>query len=56
MLYITNLACNKLIIKIMQNSFIGLYILHTNIMRWKHVWHMNKCVDEWMSHKFFIFL
>ncbi len=20
-----------------------------NIMHWKHVWHMDKCVDEWMN-------
>ncbi len=31
----------------MQNLFIGLYILHTNIMCWKHVWHMKNCVDDW---------
>jgi hypothetical protein len=30
-------------------SFIGLYILHTNIMHWKHVWHMGKCVDVWIT-------
>jgi len=28
-------------------SFIGLYILHTNIMHSKHVWYTNKCVDGW---------
>ncbi len=29
------------------HSFIGLYILHMNATRWKHVWHTNKCVDKW---------
>jgi len=28
-------------------SFIYLYILHMNIMCWKHIWHMDKCVDGW---------
>ncbi len=31
-------------------SFIGLYILHTNIMCLKHVWHMNKCVENWNTN------
>ncbi len=30
------------------HSIIGLYILHMNIMSWKHVWHMDKCVNEWI--------
>ncbi len=29
------------------HSFISLYILHTNVMHWKHVWHMDKCVGKW---------
>jgi hypothetical protein len=29
------------------HSIIGLYILHMNIMSWKHVWHTDKCVDGW---------
>ncbi len=29
------------------HSFIGPYILHMNIMCWKYIWHMDKCVDEW---------
>jgi hypothetical protein len=28
-------------------SFIYLYILHMNIMCWKHSWHMDECVDRW---------
>jgi hypothetical protein len=28
-------------------SFLGLYILHMNVMCGKHVWHVNKCVYEW---------
>jgi hypothetical protein len=45
---ITNLACNKLIMKIMRSLFIhSLYILHMNIMCWKHIWHINKCVHVW---------
>jgi hypothetical protein len=29
------------------SSIIGSYILHTNVMCCKHVWHMDKCVDKW---------
>jgi hypothetical protein len=29
------------------HSFIGSYILHMNIMCWKHVWHTDKCVYKW---------
>ncbi len=43
--YITDLTCNKLIMKI--RSFISSYIWHMNIMHWKHIWHMDNCVDEW---------
>ncbi len=28
-------------------SFMGLYILHMNIMHQKQIWHIDKCVDEW---------
>jgi hypothetical protein len=46
--FITNLTCNKLIMKFIWSlSFIGSYILHTNIMCSKHVWHTNKCVNGW---------
>jgi hypothetical protein len=31
-------------------SFIGLYILHKNIMYWKHTWHMDKCVNRWSTN------
>ncbi len=35
------------IIKIMSVcSFISLYILHMNILYWKHVWHINKYVNR----------
>jgi hypothetical protein len=30
--------------------FIGSYILHTNSMCSKHVWHTNKCVNGWNSN------
>ncbi len=30
--------------------FIGSYILHMNIMHWKHIWHTNKCVDGWNTN------
>ncbi len=42
--YITNLACDE------NCSFIGSYILCTNIIRWKYIWHMNKCVDRWSTN------
>jgi hypothetical protein len=29
---------------------IGSYILHLNIMLWKHIWHMDKCVNEWSTN------
>jgi hypothetical protein len=45
---ITNLTFNKLIMKIMWSLFIhSLYIWHMNIMHWKHIWHIDKCVDRW---------
>jgi hypothetical protein len=31
-------------------SFISSFILHTNIMCWKHVWHMNNCVNGWSTN------
>jgi hypothetical protein len=31
-------------------SFVGSYILHTNIMHWKHIWHTDKCVDGWSTN------
>ncbi len=48
---ITNFACDELIMKIVWvRSFIGLYILYTNIMHWKPIWHMDKCVDKWSTN------
>jgi hypothetical protein len=48
---ITNLACDELIMKSCEiRSFICSYILHTNIMHWKHVRHTDKCVDEWTTN------
>jgi len=41
--YITNLACDDLIMKIVQS----LYILHMNVICWKHIWHMNKIFNKW---------
>jgi hypothetical protein len=36
----TNLTSHDLVMEIVQNSFIHiLYVLHTNIMHWKHIWH-----------------
>jgi hypothetical protein len=29
------------------HSLIGSYILQMNIMGWKHVWHIDKCVYKW---------
>ncbi len=31
-------------------SFTCSYILHMNITHWKHVWHIDKCVDEWNTN------
>ncbi len=31
-------------------SFIGSYILQTNIIYWKHTWHMDKCVNRWSTN------
>jgi len=31
-------------------SIICSYILHTNIMHWKHIWHMDKSVDTWNTN------
>jgi hypothetical protein len=47
-MFIINLTCNKWIMKIMQNSFIHRFVhwLHTNSICWKHVWHINQCVDR----------
>jgi hypothetical protein len=44
----TNLTCDELKMKIMQSSFIHKFIhfIH-NMTRWKHIWHMDKCVDKW---------
>ncbi len=48
--YITNLTYNKLIMRACKVcSFISSYILHINIMCWKHIWHTDKCVDEWST-------
>jgi hypothetical protein len=50
-IYITNLACDELIMKISEvRSFTGSYILHTNVMCWEHIWHTNKCVDGWNTN------
>jgi hypothetical protein len=36
--YITNLTSHKLVMEIMQNSFIhNLYVLHIDIMHWKQI-------------------
>jgi hypothetical protein len=46
-----NLTYDELLMKIVQVcSFIGSYILHKNIMCYKHVWHINKCVDKWNTN------
>ncbi len=41
-------------------SFISLYILHTNIMHWKHVWNTYKCDKvqsyEWMNVTWILYL
>jgi hypothetical protein len=42
-LLITNLLCNALIMKFLWNLFIHEFVHLTH----KHVWHTNKCVDEW---------
>jgi hypothetical protein len=40
--YITNLTSHNLVMEIVQNLFIHIsYISHTDIMHWKHIWHMN---------------
>ncbi len=32
------------------HSFIGLYFLSMNIIYWKHVWHIDKCVNKWNTN------
>jgi hypothetical protein len=49
--FITNLACDELIMKLCEvHSFISSYILYKNIMHWKHVRHIDKCVYEWQMN------
>jgi hypothetical protein len=47
--FITNLTCDELIMNIVWSLFIQVssYILHTNTMRWKYVWYVDKCADGW---------
>jgi hypothetical protein len=40
--YITNLISHDLIMEIVQKNFIhNSYVLHINIVHWKHIWHMD---------------
>jgi hypothetical protein len=44
---ITNLACDELIMNIVQSLFIHGFMHFTHEYHTlKHVWHTNKCVDE----------
>jgi hypothetical protein len=50
---IKNLTSDKLIMKILRSLFIYKFIhfahVH-NIICWKHIWHMDKCVDGWSTN------
>jgi hypothetical protein len=40
--FIINLTFHDLVMKIVQNSFIhNLYISYTDIVHWKHIWHID---------------
>jgi hypothetical protein len=55
-LLFTHLTCDELIMKIMQSSSIHRFVrfVHTNILQWKHIWHIDKCgngssMNLWMN-------